>query len=230
MLTDYRNIPEQLRSRLADHGVNLDDPTPGLDLQVRSGLWEARRFNTVELRRDDDGNPIFEGYATVYDVGYDVFGGPPYGWVETISAGACDKSVRERDDVRLLVNHDSMTSFGVALARTKSRTLELESDKIGLRTHAPLDPANPVVVALASAMERGDVDEMSFAFRAIRQEWNDNYTERWVKEVQLVDVAAVTYPANPAATAQLRDTAPADVEPRKGMTPDAARAIMEQLG
>jgi hypothetical protein len=48
-------------------------------------------------------------------------------------------------------------------------------------------------------MERGDLDEMSFAFRVTRQEWNDAYTERWINEVNLNkgDVSIVNYGANP---------------------------------
>jgi hypothetical protein len=55
-----------------------------------------------------------------------------------------------------------------------------------------------------STLRRGDVDQMSFAFRAIRQEWNDDYTERRILEVQLFDVAAVTFPANEATVIGLR--------------------------
>jgi hypothetical protein len=48
-------------------------------------------------------------------------------------------------------------------------------------------------------MERGDLDEMSFAFRVTRQEWNEDYTERWINEVNLSkgDVSIVNYGANP---------------------------------
>mgnify|MGYP002684426633 FL=1 len=49
------------------------------------------------------------------------------------------------------------------------------------------------------------VDSMSFAFRVTRQEWNEDYTERTIRELQLFDVSAVTYPANPAATITARD-------------------------
>jgi HK97 family phage prohead protease len=103
--------------------------------------------------------------------------------------------------VKLLVNHD-----GVPIARTKSGTMTLESDDIGLRVRAELDPANPVVAELRSAMDRGDMDEMSFAFRAINDEWSPDYRERTIREVKLFDVSVVTFPANPATVAQLRDS------------------------
>ena len=59
---------------------------------------------------DDGGTAIVDGYATIYDYAYDVAGGPPYGWTETITAGAADRSVTERDDTRLLFNHDGLHS------------------------------------------------------------------------------------------------------------------------
>ena len=232
MFNDYRNIPTAVRTRLTSRDdVDLAEPTPGFDLSLRRGLWEARRTpDGLVIRRDENDQPIFEGYATVYDTEYDVFGGPPYGWTEVIAAGACDKSVAERDDVRLLVNHDSGSAAGVALARTKSKTLVLESDKLGLRTESPLDPANPVVQGLVSAMERGDVDEMSFAFRVVRQEWDEDYVFRTIREVRVVDVAAVTFPANPAALAQLRSGAAGEHNPGQRMTAADARAIMRTYG
>jgi HK97 family phage prohead protease len=163
---------------------------------------ESRALSRVEIRMDDD-TPVLDGYATVYDYRYDVAGGPEMnGFTELVARGAAKKSAEEAD-VRLLVNHG-----GVALARTKSGTMTLESDDIGLRVRAALDPSNPVVAELRSAMARGDLDEMSFGFRVLRDEWSADYTERTIREVKLYDVSLVTFPANPATVAQMRATEP----------------------
>ena len=190
---DLTNLPAQVLARLEARGV---DPF----VVTRGGrLVEVMRFVPSEIRFDEGGNPTVDGYATTYEDEYDVAGGAPYGWSETIARGAADKSVKERDDVRLLVNHE-----GLALAITKSNTLSLASDKTGLRSVATLDGSSPTVQSLVSAMQRGDMDEMSFAFRAIRQEWNEDYTERRILEVKLYDVSVVTYPANPATSVHVR--------------------------
>lgn len=217
---DLRSLPAPVLERLAAN--NVDARRSGLEVVQRGRLLEARAFSMGELRFNEDGKPEIDGYATVYEYPYDVAGGPPWGWTETIAEGACDKSVRERDDVRFLVNHE-----GVPFARTKSKTGTLESDSTGLRCATPggLDMANPTVAELVSAMNRGDIDEMSFAFQALRQEWNEDYTERRILEVRLFDVSVVTYPANPAAVAQLRDD---DLMP-KGMSLAVAQAIASQL-
>jgi HK97 family phage prohead protease len=134
-----------------------------------------------------------------------VAGGPDEGgWYETVEPGAGQRTLNARPDVRLLVNHD-----GLALARTRSGTLLLEEHDRGLFTHAPeLDIRNPKVQELQSTMDRGDVDEMSYAFRVTRQEWNADFTERRILEYALdvngSDVSVVTYPANPAAIGQMR--------------------------
>jgi HK97 family phage prohead protease len=205
---DMRNVPAEVLDRLA----GIDAAT--FDTVQRGRRLEARPLSQVELRTDDNGAEVLRGYATVYEHAYDIAGGPPYGWSETIADGAAAKSVRERDDVRLLVNHE-----GIALGRTRSNTLRLESDETGLLVESTLDPASPLAQSLASAMRRGDMDEMSFAFQVLRQEWNDDYTERRIIEVRLFDVSVVTYPANPATLVGLRDAAPVNDEVRRSAYP-----------
>ena len=56
-------------------------------------------------------------------------------------------------------------------------------------------------------VKRGDVDQMSFAFRVIRQKWNDDRSRRVLTEVSLADgdVSVVTYPAYPTTTVEARE-------------------------
>ena len=160
---------------------------------------EVRRVERVELRESEDGLPVVEGYATVYEYRYDIGGGPEAGgFTEVISRGAAAKSAREAS-VPLLVNHD-----GIPLAHTRSGTLSLESDDIGLRISATLDPSNPTAQEVRSALERGDMTAMSFAFTPVRQSWSKDYSQRTITELKLYDVSLVTYPANPSTVAKIR--------------------------
>ncbi len=171
------------------------------NLKEMERLTENRSFTfaAVEERSDEDNDTLlFTGYASVFD--------KPYGvrdsrgtYNETIKPGAFKKTLNEQDDVRFLVNHD-----GIPLARTSSGTLNLEEDEYGLFVRAELDPSNPTVAEVASAMKRGDLNEMSFAFAAMRDDFNQNGDERTVSEARLFDVSVVTYPANPWAGAKLR--------------------------
>lgn len=189
-------------------------------IEDRAGLTrEDRQFQVepVELR-DGDGGLTFEGVASTVDQPYtvnDMFGE----FAETIERGAFDKTLAERDDVRLLVNHD-----GIPLARSKSKTLTLSTTP-HLRASAKLDDANPRVQEVRSAMRRGDLDQMSIGFRVTRQEWNEDYTERSIREVKLFDVSVVTYPANPATSANLR----ALVHGPAPETADELRAAIDRL-
>jgi uncharacterized protein len=139
------------------------------------------------------------GYASTTEDPY-----PVRDWLgeyqETICRGAFTKALQERDDVRLLVNHE-----GIPVARTKSGTMALNEDERGLLVDVPsLDTDSPLVQTMRSAMVRGDLDQMSFSFKATRQEWNEDYTERFVREVKLYDVSVVTYPANEGTDVKLR--------------------------
>ena len=156
-------------------------------------------FSAVEQRNDDDKDTLlFTGYASVFNKGYGVRDQQGT-YTEIIKPGAFKKTLQEQDDVRFLVNHD-----GIPLARTSSGTLQLEEDDYGLFVRAELDPANPTVAEIASAMKRGDLNEMSFAFAAIRDEFDATGENRSVTEAKLFDVSVVTYPANPWAGAKLR--------------------------
>ena len=107
---------------------------------------------------------------------------------ETMNKGAFHRTLRQKDDVRMLKNHNSDFVF----ARTKSGTLELADDP-HLRASAPsLDPANPQVQTLRSELRVKD------------DEWNSDYTERTIKERELIEVSVVTFPASPTTSAGLR--------------------------
>jgi HK97 family phage prohead protease len=169
--------------------------------QLRN-VREVRNWGltSVEVREEVDGTMTFAGYATIFDRNYPVY--DMYGeFQERIAPQAFDRTLREDPDVVLVVNHG-----GLPLARTKSGTLRLATDNIGLRVEAELDQSDPDVLALIPKMRRGDVDEMSFAFRVTNDQWSDDYTERTITSVNLHrgDVSVVTFGANPYTMAALR--------------------------
>ena len=158
---------------------------------------ERRTFTikNVEARQAEDGTMRLSGYAAVFNDD-----SVPLPFVERIAPGAFRKTLTETPDVRLLINHE-----GLPLARTKNGTLRLQEDAVGLFMDADL-PDTQAARDLWTLVERGDVDQMSFAFRVIRQKWNDTRTERTLTEVSLADgdVSVVTYPAYPTTTVEAR--------------------------
>lgn len=162
------------------------------------------------MRDDSEDENILnlEGYASTFEP-YDMYGGPANGgWIERLDKGAFDKTLREKPDLHLLINH-----AGMPLARTKSGTLQLSADDHGLKVTAQLDKRDPEVQALGVKMARGDMDEMSFAFRVKGQKWestpefeDDPQALRTITEVSLHkgDVSVVNWGANPTTHAEVK--------------------------
>ena len=85
---------------------------------------ETRNFDAdFELRAEGDGM-TFVGYAAKFNSPSEDLGG----FTETIESGAFRKSLRSRNDVKLLVNHDT----GRVLASSRAGTMELYEDEVGL--------------------------------------------------------------------------------------------------
>jgi hypothetical protein len=135
------------------------------------------------------------GYAAVFNDA-----SVPLPFKERIAPGAFRKTLTEMPDVRLLINHE-----GLPLARTKNGTLTLTEDERGLRFDAELADTQEAR-DIYTLVQRGDVDQMSFAFRVIRQNWSKDKTERTLTEVSLADgdVSVVTYPAYPTTSVEAR--------------------------
>jgi hypothetical protein len=150
-------------------------------------------YSNLELRAESDGNTIV-GYAAIWDSPSE-----PMPFIEYVKRGAFSKTLNDGADVRLLVDHE-----GVPLARTKSGTMTLVEDERGLRMEAKLDPMNPDAARIMSAMKRGDLSQMSFAFRTVKDNWNNDRSVRELREVQLFDVSVVTFPAYEETVAELR--------------------------
>jgi HK97 family phage prohead protease len=171
---------------------------PGGEINSRSKMKKIERrtyiVRNVEAR-SEDGQMRLSGYAAVFNEP-----SLPLPFREYIAPGAFRKTLQETPDVRLLINHE-----GLPLARTKNGTMTLTEDEIGLRFDATLADTTESR-DLWTLVQRGDVDQMSFAFRVIRQKWSDDRSERTLTEVSLSDgdVSVVTYPAYPATMVEAR--------------------------
>lgn len=150
----------------------------------------------VEARTAADGGLILEGYAALFDSPSE-----PLPFIETIARGAFTKTLSENPDVRFLaLNHD-----GMPLARTKAGTLTLTEDEIGLHFQAHLPDTNEAR-ELHTAIDRGDITEMSFTFRAMRQKWSSDRAYRTIIEASLADgdVSPVVYAAYTSTSVEAR--------------------------
>jgi HK97 family phage prohead protease len=217
-MTEPAESPEMSEIRCADAQLpTMIEPMKDQAAAIEhrwcvTGSDERRvAFSTLEMREVGEGNQLI-GYAAVFDSPSE-----PMPFTEFVKRGAFTKTIKDGADVRLLIDHE-----GVPLARTKSGTLTLTEDDRGLRVVADLDPANPDAARVMSAMRRGDLSQMSFAFRTIKDAWSDDRSVRELREVQLFDVSVVTFPAYEQTMAELRNaqmsvtmTSTTDVSVRK---------------
>lgn len=157
---------------------------------------ETRTFlGSVEKRAQEDNSKItITGMPIVFNAKTDIGGL----WEESIDPGAVDADTLK--DVRLLVNHDFN---GIPLARSRRNTsnstmrLSIQADGVGME--ADLDSKNPKALELDSAIERGDISGMSFAFLVDGDKWDDldsDYPKRTITHIaEIFEVSAVTWPA-----------------------------------
>lgn len=171
---------------------------------------ERRTFKLTEVRATGgEGGREFVGYAAVFNQLSEDLGG----FRERIRPGAFAATLEE-DDIRAVWNHNS----DLVLGRVKAGTLELEEDARGLKvTIRP--PDAQWARDHSQSIERGDVDQMSFAFQTVRDEWEylPGAPIRELVQVRLFEVSPVTFPAYPQTEIGLRgmDVDPAAVEMAK---------------
>jgi HK97 family phage prohead protease len=153
----------------------------------------------LELREEGEGkNRTFVGMAAVFDKKSEDLGG----FREIIRKGTFKKTLKEAD-IHALKNHD----MNLVLGRNKAGTLRLRETKEGLQVE--IDPPNTTYANdLAESVDRGDITQMSFMFRKIRDNWVEEEGElplRELLEVKLYDVSIVTKPAYPDTSVALRE-------------------------
>ncbi len=190
---------------------------------------EYRAFRPVEVRAAEGDGVIVGGYAAVFGqltrIG-------DY-WEEVIAPGAFGDTLQRRgvkgaaEDVIFVLNHND----SLLLARTRSGTLTLREDDKGLYIESALDPVDPDAVRVVQKMRRGDLDKMSFAFRATAEEWIERDGDiplRTIKAVELYDVSVVTDPAYDGTDISLRN-ADATLQAKAPSKAISARAAQARL-
>jgi uncharacterized protein len=163
-----------------------------------------RRSTAGGLRTAASSNEFaLEGYAALYNSLSKNLGQGKKNFREKIAPGTFQRSLTSGADVKALFNHAPDNILG----RTKSGTLKLSDDSHGLKFRCDLNQKSQAHRDLYESVKRGDIDECSFAFTVARggDDWMDDGCEdddsgetcalRTLKDVDLIDVSVVTYPA-----------------------------------
>lgn len=163
--------------------------------------YENRAYNfEIRSEKRDDGISTLRGTAIVYSSPTDIGGM----FREIIEPGALiGANLR---DVPLLVNHNA-EMIPVARSRNNNAnsTMRLTVSEIGLEMEADLDTVrNETARALDSAVDRGDLDGMSFWFAVSEERWDDldkDYPTRHILKFDTIrEISAVTWPAYDATS------------------------------
>jgi HK97 family phage prohead protease len=165
--------------------------------EINIGDKELRSFPLVELRVTDGDKPKIEGYASVFNQKSEML----WGFREIVKPGAFKKTIQE-SDIRALFNHDP----NYVLGRKKNGSLALSEDEKGLRIS--IDPPETQWARdLLVSIRRGDIDQMSFGFQTVKDEWRTDGEEkiRDLIEARLLDISPVTFPAYPQTTVSVRN-------------------------
>jgi hypothetical protein len=174
-----------------EDSVRFVDPVKVVELhergeRVMAGIERREMLHDLEIRQEGDGMTL-RGYAAVFNSP-----SQPLPFIETIQRGAFKDSLKSRNDVKLLWNHDT----SVVLGSTRAGTLRLMEDERGLLVEADL-PMTQAGKDAAISIQRGDVTAFSFGFRipAGGDEWA-NANERLLKRVNVHEVSVgVAFPA-----------------------------------
>lgn len=181
---------------------------------------ERRAFDADEFRVEGEaeGRTIV-GHAALFDTLSSDLGG----FREKIDSGAFGNA--EDNDVRALFNHDP----NLILGRNKAGTLSLDEDEKGLRVKIN-PPDTQFANDLLKSIDRGDVSQMSFAFRVVEDDWEkgkgDDPSIRTLRKVELFDVSPVTYPAYKQTEVGVRSMSDIAEEGKQRLTEEVVEKVV----
>ena len=152
-----------------------------LDLECE---FEVKAYDDDD---DDENKGMFSGYASVFgnkDLGNDV-----------VQAGAFRKSLRAKGPkkIKMLFQHDTKEPIGVYT--------KIKEDGNGLYVEGKLAMATQRGKDVYELMKMGAIDGLSVGYRvdAKGYSYDDRGKKRILKEVDLMEISAVTFPMNPKA-------------------------------
>lgn len=165
-----------------------------MERKIRQMRSIASQFKT----REDGEERRIEGHFAVFNSIYQI--APDMS--ESIAPGAFTEAL-ENDDVRALIDHETMYVLG----RNKAGTLELREDETGLWGSILVNPNDQDANNLWSRVNRGDVNQCSFGFDILEEETEflDDGTVHWtIKKVKLYEVSVCTFPAYAETSVEAR--------------------------
>lgn len=159
--------------------------------------YELREYQAkIEIRNQESGAKILTGVIPYLSRSENMGG-----FIEIIAPSAFAHTLNDGADVKCLIDHDSSKILG----RVKNETLKLRSESDGL--HFEVELANTSYANdLYENVRTGNISSMSFGFYTLIDEWDTTVTPaiRTLKDVKLIEISFVVFPAYPEAQVQAR--------------------------
>ena len=163
---------------------------------------EFASFGLEVAKANTSGNTL-SGYASVFN--YPIESGVR-GFEQTtyLRPGAFKRTLQQnRDNIQVLFNHGMDPRYGgLPIGVVK----ELHEDSHGLWSEVELH-GGPDNENIRAALASGALRAQSIQFEVVKEDYNDDRSERNIREVKLYEFGPVTFPANEAATASLHSVA-----------------------
>lgn len=129
---------------------------------------EFRNIEQYEIRQvtEDNKEVVIEGYIAKFDSITELW----EGYYEKIDRNAFDDTLKDGHNIFLLYHHD----WSKPLASTKTGTLELETDNIGLRFKATINNNLSYAKDTIELIKEGLIAGCSFGFNCVEEDVNYN--------------------------------------------------------
>ena len=156
------------------------------------------------------------------------------GFREIILPGAADQSLLERNQ-KAYWNHNP----DFVLGSVRAGTMSLTKTETGISFEiSPSD--SPIIDGFVESIDRGDVDQMSFTFRCLKDEWRiDHESDEVIREVITMDfweISPVARAAYPQTSVSMRDRFGEDgvklaemINSKENLTEDQKRSKIELM-
>jgi HK97 family phage prohead protease len=172
------------------------------ELERRSNSLETRTYSVQLESREEGDDGIITGRPIVYNsrTNLGLFD-------EEIAPGALNGT--DLNDVRLCLNHDTSYVYARSRRNNPNSTMQLQPNEYGLDFTARLAVReSPKAQDYYTAVQRQDIDKMSFMFSVEDEEWRDLESDHPLRVITkigtVVEVSAVTFPAYDSTEIQAR--------------------------
>ncbi|UBK72390.1 HK97 family phage prohead protease [Clostridium perfringens] len=153
---------------------------------------EIRKIIVTDLETrtlEDTEEKVISGYINKFNTRSQYMG-----FYEEVAKGAFDKTLADGHNIYAMYNHNS----DMILGSTRSGSLKLNTDNIGLHFELRINPNISYASDIAELVKSGDLEGCSFGFWVTDDEWT--YTEdkidlRIIKELELIEVTITPFPA-----------------------------------